>query len=57
LAGVDWAPTGSAPPANRLERLKGKLAAFWSIRINDQYRIIFRFDGNVASDVRIVDYH
>jgi toxin HigB-1 len=44
-------------PANRLEKLKGKLAAFWSIRINDQFRIIFRFDGNVASDGRIVDYH
>ena len=46
-----------APPGNRLERLKGKLAGFWSIRINDQFRVIFRFDGNVASDVRIVDYH
>jgi len=46
-----------APPGNRLEKLKGKLAAFWSIRINDQFRIIFRFDGHVASDVRIVDYH
>jgi toxin HigB-1 len=46
-----------APPGNRLEKLRGNLAAFWSIRINDQFRIIFRFDGNVASDVRIVDYH
>jgi proteic killer suppression protein len=46
-----------APPGNRLERLKGKLAGFWSIRINDQFRIIFRFEGAVASDVRIIDYH
>ena len=45
------------PPANRLERLKGDLIAFWSIRVNDQYRVIFRFDGGNASDVRVADYH
>ena len=44
------------PPANRLEKLKGDLAGFWSIRINDQYRIIFEWDGD-AHNVKIVDYH
>ena len=45
------------PPANRLERLRGKRAGEHSIRINDQWRICFRWlDGDVA-DVGIVDYH
>lgn len=47
----------SAPPANRLEQLKGKRAGQWSIRINDQYRICFRWVGGDAEDVEIVDYH
>ena len=46
-----------APPGNRLEPLKGKLKGFYSIRINKQYRIIFRFEGGNAYDVAIVDYH
>jgi proteic killer suppression protein len=46
-----------SPPGNRLEKLKHPLAGFHSIRVNDQYRIIFRWaDGN-ARDVRITDYH
>ena len=45
------------PPANKLEKLVGDLAGFYSIRINDQYRIIFHFDKGQASDVQIVDYH
>lgn len=45
------------PPANRLEALKGKWSGCHSIRINDQYRIVFRWiDGNVK-DVWITDYH
>jgi proteic killer suppression protein len=45
------------PPANRLEKLAGNLKDFYSIRINDQWRIIFQWlDGN-ASKVEIVDYH
>jgi proteic killer suppression protein len=45
------------PPANRLEKLKGNLKDFYSIRINDQWRVIVqRVDGE-ARDVRIVDYH
>ncbi len=45
------------PPGNRLERLRGDLAGFWSIRVNDQYRIVFRFEGGNALDVRCCDYH
>jgi proteic killer suppression protein len=45
------------PPANRLELLKGKWSGHYSIRINDQYRIVFRWiDGN-SHHVLIVDYH
>jgi proteic killer suppression protein len=45
------------PPGNRLEKLRGDLSGSWSIRINDQWRIIFRFDGEGPQDVAIVDYH
>jgi proteic killer suppression protein len=45
------------PPANRLEALKGNRAGQYSIRINDQWRICFRFANGQASDVEIVDYH
>lgn len=45
------------PPGNRLERLKGKLKDFHSIRINDQFRIIFKWSQGAADDVEITDYH
>lgn len=45
------------PPANRLEKLKGNLKEFYSIRINDQWRVIFRWNNGNASEVKIVDYH
>lgn len=45
------------PPQNRLEALKGNRKGQWSIRINDQWRIYFRFENGAASDVEIVDYH
>jgi proteic killer suppression protein len=45
------------PPGNRLEKLKGGRAGWWSIRINDLYRVCFRWDGQDAWDVGIVDYH
>lgn len=45
------------PPGNRLETLKGDRSGCWSIRINDQWRLCFRFDGTDAYDVEIVDYH
>ena len=45
------------PPANRLEKLKGNREGQYSIRINDQWRICFRFQNLEASNVEIVDYH
>jgi len=45
------------PPSNRLEKLKGDLKEFYSIRINDQYRIVFKWKNGNAEDVKIVDYH
>jgi len=47
----------AVPPGNRLERLKGDRAGFFSIRVNDQFRIIFQFEGGNASHVQLVDYH
>jgi len=46
-----------APPGNRLEGLKGKLEGFYSVRVNRQYRVIFRFENGSAYDVAMVDYH
>lgn len=45
------------PPGNRLEALKGDLKGFHSVRINEQWRIIFRWMEGDAHDVQIVDYH
>ena len=45
------------PPSNRLERLKGDLKGFYSIRVNVQWRVIFRWSSGEASDVQLVDYH
>ena len=45
------------PPSNRLEKLAGKLKDFYSIRINDQWRIIFTWNSGNAFEVEIVDYH
>lgn len=45
------------PQANRLEKLSGKLKNFYSIRINDQWRIIFKWNAGNASEVEIIDYH
>ena len=45
------------PPGNRLHALVGDLAGFYAIRVNDQYRVVFRFDGHDAYDVRCTDYH
>jgi proteic killer suppression protein len=45
------------PPNNRLEQLKGDRAGQYSIRINEQWRVCFRFEDGHASDVEIVDYH
>ena len=45
------------PPGNRLERLSGDLAGFYSIRINDQFRIIFKWINDHAYEVQLRDYH
>ena len=46
-----------APPSNRLEKLKGERAGQYSLRINDQYRVCFRWEDGKAHDVEVVDYH
>ena len=46
-----------SPPGNRLEALKGDLTGFHSIRINKQWRIVFKWQGSEVFDVRIADYH
>ena len=46
-----------SPPGNRLEQLKGDLKGLHSVRVNDQWRIVFRWEGAHAFDVRLVDYH
>ena len=45
------------PPLNKLEKLKGNLKEFYSIRVNDQWRIIFKWSNGNASEVEIIDYH
>ncbi len=45
------------PPSNRLEKLKGDLKDFYSIRINDRWRVIFKWIKGEPHEVRIVDYH
>lgn len=45
------------PPSNGLEKLSGKLKDFYSIRINDQWRIIFKWKSGNASETEIIDYH
>jgi toxin HigB-1 len=45
------------PPSNRLEKLSGKYKDYYSIRINDQWRIIFKWENNHSYEVEIIDYH
>lgn len=45
------------PPSNRLEKLGGNLKDFYSIRINDQWRIIFQWEDGNTDNVEIIDYH
>jgi proteic killer suppression protein len=46
-----------SPPGNRLEALRGNLRGFHSIRINDQWRVVFRWAESAAHEVRAIDYH
>ena len=60
LAQLDAAATLDflrVPPGNRLKTLKGDRRGFYSIRINDQWRLCFRFQAGNAFDVEIIDYH
>lgn len=45
------------PHGNRLKILKGELLGYYSIRVNDQWRLVFRWEGNDAEDVSLMDYH
>ena len=45
------------PPSNKLEKLKGNLKLFYSIRVNDQWRLIFKWNSGNAFEVEIIDYH
>jgi proteic killer suppression protein len=45
------------PPGNRLEALRGKLAGYHSVRVNDQWRIVFKWKGGAAHEVKLTDYH
>ena len=57
LAGAHELLDLRSPPGNRLEALKGDLAGLHSIRVNDQWRIIFRWLANSAHEVSLTDYH
>jgi proteic killer suppression protein len=57
IAAATTIDTLRVPPNNRLEQLKGKRRGQWSIRINDQWRICFNWQGGNAHDVEITDYH
>lgn len=46
-----------SPPGNRLEALSGDMKGFYSIRVNDQWRIVFRWGKNGPEDVKVADYH
>ena len=47
----------AVPPGNRLEALRGDRKGLWSIRINEQWRICFVWDGNRTTAIEVVDYH
>lgn len=57
INGAAALPDLSVPPGNRLEALKGNLKGKYSIRINDQWRIVFRWTETGPEDVEIIDYH
>ena len=57
LNAITRVDTLKVPPSNHLEKLKGDLAEYWSIRINKQWRVIFQWQEGDAYNVDIVDYH
>jgi len=46
-----------SPPGNRLEALRGEWTGYYSVRVNEQWRIVFRWEGNNVYDVQLIDYH
>lgn len=46
-----------SPPGNQLEALRGKWKGYYSIRVNDQWRVVFKWEQGAAHDVRVLDYH
>ena len=57
LDGVESVEELRVPPGNRLHKLGGDREGQWAIRVNDQYRICFRFENGDAYDVEVTDYH
>ena len=57
IAAATTVETLRVPPGNHLEQLRGDRAGQWSIRVNDKWRVCFRWSGTNAEDVEIVDYH
>ena len=57
LNAITKVETLSVPPSNHLEKLKGNLAGYWSLRINKQWRIVFIWKEKNAFNVDILDYH
>lgn len=57
IAAATQVETLRVPPGNRLEKLEGDRVGAWSIRINDQWRVCFKWEGSNATEVEIVDYH
>ena len=57
INGVDDVSELRVPPGNRLKKLKGELRGFYSLRINAQWRIIFRWESGQADEVEVTDYH
>lgn len=57
IAAATQVETLRVPPGNRLEKLEGDRVGTWSIRINDQWRVCFKWEGSNATEVEIVDYH
>jgi proteic killer suppression protein len=49
--------TMRVPPGNNLEKLKGNLKNYWSVRVNKQWRVIFKWENGDAVDVDVLDYH
>ena len=57
LNAANMLDTLRVPPSNRLEKLKGNYKKYWSLRVNKQWRVIFKWENGEAFDVDVLDYH